>query len=140
LIAAEAARPTRHLDALDYILRGRAVLLKRRTPDTYQRQLVYTSAPWRSVDAQSRLAGSLAGRALDLMSDSAAVDLTRAEGRPPKPWRHHPAARMLITSKAECCARRTDGRRPFPNARRRLNPNLVGALSGLGGCNSTPGR
>jgi len=34
LIAAEAARPTEHPDALDYILRGRAVLLKPRTPDT----------------------------------------------------------------------------------------------------------
>jgi adenylate cyclase len=36
LIAAEAARPTEHPDALDYILRGRAVLLKPRTPDTHR--------------------------------------------------------------------------------------------------------
>ena len=36
LIAAEAARPTEHPDALDYILRGRAVLLKPRTRDTYR--------------------------------------------------------------------------------------------------------
>jgi TolB-like protein/class 3 adenylate cyclase len=35
LIAAEAARPTEHPDALDYILRGRAVLLKLRTRTTY---------------------------------------------------------------------------------------------------------
>jgi hypothetical protein len=36
LIAAEAARPTEHPDVLDYILRGRAVLLKPRTRDTYR--------------------------------------------------------------------------------------------------------
>ena len=36
LIAAEVARPTEHPDALDYILRGRAVLLKPRTRDTYR--------------------------------------------------------------------------------------------------------
>jgi hypothetical protein len=33
LIAAEAARPTEHPNALDYILRGRAVLFNLRTPD-----------------------------------------------------------------------------------------------------------
>src|SRR6516165_9571177 len=36
MIAAEAARPTERPDALDYILRGRAVLLKARTPDSYR--------------------------------------------------------------------------------------------------------
>jgi hypothetical protein len=37
LVTAEAARPTEHPDALDYILKGRAVLYgKPRTPDTYE--------------------------------------------------------------------------------------------------------
>jgi len=36
LIAAEALRPTEHPDALDYILRGRAVLLKPGTRDTHR--------------------------------------------------------------------------------------------------------
>jgi TolB-like protein len=35
LIAAEAARPTEHPDALDYIIRARSALLKSRTRDTY---------------------------------------------------------------------------------------------------------
>jgi len=35
LIAAEAARPTGHPDALDHTLRGRAALLKPETPDTF---------------------------------------------------------------------------------------------------------
>ena len=36
LIAAEAARKTNNPDALDYVLLGRAVLSKPRTPDTYR--------------------------------------------------------------------------------------------------------
>jgi TolB-like protein len=36
LIAVEAARPTDHPDALDYILRGRAVFWQARAPDTYR--------------------------------------------------------------------------------------------------------
>jgi TolB-like protein len=123
LIAAEAGRPTEHPDALDYILRGRAVLLKPRTPNTYAEAIgLYERAlalDPQSANAQIRLAGSLAGRVLDLMSDSAAVDLTVRTVWCAKPWRHRPAARMRITSKAECCARRTDGRRPFSNTRRR---------------------
>src|ERR1700732_1268451 len=41
LIAAEAARPSEHPDVLDYILRGRAVLLKPRTRDTYREAMVF---------------------------------------------------------------------------------------------------
>jgi hypothetical protein len=36
-----------------------------------------------------------------------------------KPWRHRPAARLLITSKAICCAGGANARQPFPNTRRR---------------------
>jgi TolB-like protein/class 3 adenylate cyclase/Flp pilus assembly protein TadD len=83
LIAAEAARPTEHPDALDYILRGRAALLKPLTPDTYTEAIsLYERAlalDPQSVDAQSQLAGVLATRALNGMSRSAAADLTRAE-------------------------------------------------------------
>jgi adenylate cyclase len=84
LIAAEAARPTEHPDALDYILQGRAVSLKPRTPDTcreainlFERALALDP---QSVEGQSRLAYSLAGPVLDGMADSAADDLARAEG------------------------------------------------------------
>jgi TolB-like protein len=45
LIAAEAARPTKHPDALDYILRGRVVLLKPRTHDTYRDAINSFDAP-----------------------------------------------------------------------------------------------
>src|SRR5215831_12015632 len=63
LIAAEAARPIEHPDALDYILQGRAVLLKPRTPNThreaiqlFERALALDS---QSVEVQSRLAAVL---------------------------------------------------------------------------------
>jgi TolB-like protein len=83
LIAAEAARPTEHPDALDYIIRGRAAFLKPLTRDTcteaitlFERALALDP---QSVEAQARLAGWLAGRVLVGMSDSAAADLARAE-------------------------------------------------------------
>jgi adenylate cyclase len=45
LIAAEAARPTEHPDALDYILRGRAAAMQRRS--------AYSSTRWRSIRGPS---------------------------------------------------------------------------------------
>ena len=84
LIAAEAARPTDRPDAFDYILRGRAVLLKPRTRDTrseainlFERALALDP---RSVEAQSQLAMALAGRVLVNITDTAKLDLLRAEG------------------------------------------------------------
>ena len=84
LIAAEAARPTDHPDALDYILRGRAALLKPTSRDSYAERISLfehaLALDPQSVEAQSLLAGALAGRVLDGMTDSAAADLARAEG------------------------------------------------------------
>jgi adenylate cyclase len=84
LIAAEAARPTEHPDALDYIIRGRAALLRPRTRDTYaeainlfERALALDPL---SVEAQSRLAGSLGSRVVNGLTGSVAADLARAEG------------------------------------------------------------
>ena len=84
LIAAEAARHTDRPDALDYILRGRAVLFKPRTRDTrseainlFERALALDP---RSVEAQSQLAMALAGRVLVNITDTAELDLSRAEG------------------------------------------------------------
>jgi TolB-like protein/class 3 adenylate cyclase len=72
LIAAEAARPTRHPDALDYILRGRAALLKPETPDTFAEatslfEHALALEP-QFVDAQSWLASALVDRVLNGMS------------------------------------------------------------------------
>jgi len=83
LIAAEAARPIEHPDALDYILRGRAVLFKPRTPDTHREAInLFEHAlalnP-QSIEAQSRLAGVLVTNVLGGIADAEADDLARAE-------------------------------------------------------------
>ena len=84
MIAAEAARPTDHPDALDYILRGRAATLRPNSRDVdaevislFEHALALD--PY-SVEAQTRLANALVGRVIDLTTDSAAADLGRAEG------------------------------------------------------------
>jgi hypothetical protein len=65
LIAAEAARPTEHPDALDYILRGRAARLRPVSRHVYAEAIsMYERAlalDPRSVEAQSRLASALTG-------------------------------------------------------------------------------
>jgi adenylate cyclase len=84
LIAAEAARPAEHPDTLDYILRGRAVLLKPRTPDTCREAIDLFECALaldpESVEAQSRLAAILVSSVLDGTADSAVADIARAEG------------------------------------------------------------
>jgi adenylate cyclase len=82
VLFAEAARPTANPDALDYILRGRAVDSSSKAGyakkiGLYERALALDR---RSVEAQSRLASILASRVLDQMTDSAAADMARAEG------------------------------------------------------------
>jgi TolB-like protein/Tfp pilus assembly protein PilF len=83
LVSAEAARPIEHPDALDYILRARAARLKPPSRENraevislFERALALDP---QSVEAQSRLASSLAGRVLDNMTDMAAADISRAE-------------------------------------------------------------
>jgi adenylate cyclase len=84
LIGAEAARPTDNPDALDYILRGRAVKLQPNSRKVYAEAIsMYERAlalDPQSAEAQSLLAVALAGRVLDRMTDSATTDIARAEG------------------------------------------------------------
>ena len=84
LVGVEAARPTVQPDALDYILRARALYLgKLPTRQNYAEQIaLYERAlalDASSEKAQSFLAWQLAARVLDQMTDSAASDLARAE-------------------------------------------------------------
>jgi TolB-like protein len=84
VIDKEAARPTEHPDALDYILRGHAAMLKVRTPENLRKAVNLfehaLSLDPQSVEAQTRLASVLVHRVTLYMTDSAAVDLARAEG------------------------------------------------------------
>jgi adenylate cyclase len=83
LVIAEAGRSTDHPDAQDFVLRGRAAwagpFSKERSGEAvslFERALALDPL---SADAQSYLALSLVGRVLNLMSDSPATDIQRAE-------------------------------------------------------------
>ena len=84
LIGAEAARPSDHPDALDYILRGRAALSKSASRESYGEAIGFFERALaldpRSADAQSWLAIALEGRVIDFMTDAAAADIARADG------------------------------------------------------------
>jgi TolB-like protein len=80
----EAARPTEHPDALDYILRARAAYLKGNSRDQnaetlrlYERALALDP---HSVEAQSQVANMLAVRAGFGWTEAPAADFQRAEG------------------------------------------------------------
>jgi tetratricopeptide (TPR) repeat protein len=105
LIAAEAARPTERPDALEYILRGRAVQHKpwsrannAAAIGLFERALALDP---HSVEAQSLLAGVLAGRVLDNMTDSAAADLARADTLAGQALLTSPRSRYAHTAKGE---------------------------------------
>ena len=83
LIAAEAARPTDNPDALDFILRGRAAGLKPNSRETYAERISFFEQALaldpQSVEAWSQLATALANRALIGVTNTATLDLARAE-------------------------------------------------------------
>jgi len=83
LIGAEAARPIDNPDAVDYILRARAAMLKPLSRESYAEAISFfdhaLALDPRSVEAQSRLGINLTGRVIDHMTDSATSDINRAE-------------------------------------------------------------
>ena len=83
LTTAEAARPTQNPDALDYVLRGRAVLYRPISRENYAEAINSfehaVELDPQSTDAEIGLAGVLVSRVLDFVSPSAADDLRRAE-------------------------------------------------------------
>jgi TolB-like protein/class 3 adenylate cyclase len=80
----EAARPTEHSDALDYILRARAAWAKPPSRERYAEAIgLYECAlalDPQSIEAQSQLASLLSGRVLDNVTDTSEADIVRAEG------------------------------------------------------------
>ena len=83
LVTAEAGRRTEQPDALDYILRGRAVTNKPMTRDSFAEAVSSFESALaldpRSVEARTCLANVLLGRVLDNMTGSRAADIERAE-------------------------------------------------------------
>jgi TolB-like protein len=79
LVSAEAGRTTEQPDALDYILRGRAVMIKPNTPDSFAEAISLFERALaldpQSIQARSYLAQALVGRVLDDMTGSRAADI-----------------------------------------------------------------
>jgi TolB-like protein/class 3 adenylate cyclase/Tfp pilus assembly protein PilF len=145
LIGKEAARPTEHPDALDYILRGSAAMSKppsranlAEAMSLFERAL--TLDP-QSTEAQTRLAAELAERVLDGLSDSRAADLERAEAlvgqalvaSPRSPYVH------LVKGAVLRAQNRWEDAIPEYETALALNRNFVGALNGLGWCKLAAG-
>jgi adenylate cyclase len=140
LIAAEAARPTEHPDALDYILRGRAALLKPASRDSYAEAIRLfehaLSFDPQSVEAQISLAGSLASRVLIGFSDTRAADLARADELIGRALAASPRYVLAHHVKGQVLRAQNRWEEAIPEYEMALasNPNLVYALHGLGVC------
>jgi len=140
LIGAEAARPTDHPDALDYILRGRAVTAKPRSSDNwgemislFERALALDP---RSIDAQSWLAIVLTSRVLDQMTDTAAADIARAEKLSGQALAASPHSLLGHYAKAQVLRAQGRYKEAIPEYETVLaiNRNWVGAIANLGQC------
>jgi TolB-like protein len=146
IVEAEAARPTVQSDALDYILRARALYLgKVPTRQNYAEQIaLYERALVLDPDsekAQSYLAGQLAARVLEQMTDSADADLARAEALanralarfPNRPLAHYAKGQVLRAQE------RFEEAIPEYETVVALNRNWMHAIAALGYCKFVTG-
>jgi hypothetical protein len=119
LVRAEAARPTERPDALDYILRGRAAISKPSSRDNYIEAISFFERALaldpHSAEAQSFLALALENRVAEGMTDTAAADITRAQGLVGQALTASPSSPVGHMAKANCCAGKGDSRMPFPS-------------------------
>ena len=140
LIAVEAARPTEHPDALDYILRGRTATLRPSSRDVYAEAISLfehaLALDPQSVEAESRLTNSLAGRVLDRMTNSAAADLARAEGLVGRALAASPHSAYAHQVKGLVLRAQKRWEEAIPEYETTLasNRNWVSALTSLGWC------
>jgi adenylate cyclase len=140
LATSEATRLTDNPDALDYIWRGRAAWLKPKSPESHAEQVsMYERAlaiDPRSVEAQSRLASSLAARVLDNMTGSPASDLARAEILAEKALEESPRSILAHHAKGQVLRARGRYAEAIPEYETvlALNRNWVNALHHIGQC------
>jgi adenylate cyclase len=139
LVGTEAARPTDHPDALEYILRGRAKW-SGSARDTYAEAIsmferALTLDPL-SLDARSWLAGVLAARILDQMTDSAAADTQRAEALVGQALAASPRSALAHFAKGQVLRAQGRWEEAIPEYETALafNRNWVGASAYLGWC------
>src|SRR6516165_9777899 len=140
LVRVEIARPIQNPDALDYILRGRAAMGKPRSRENWalaasllERALALDP---QSIEAQSRLAVSLAGRVIDNMTGTATADILRAEALVERVLAASPQSYYAHFAKGHVL--RAQGRfaEAIPEYEMALayNRNQVFALNALGNC------
>jgi TolB-like protein/class 3 adenylate cyclase/Flp pilus assembly protein TadD len=140
LVGVEAARPTDHPEALDYVFRGRAAHNKGSSReafaeaiDHYERALVLDPG---SVEAQSLLAGTLGNRVLEKKTDSAAADIVRAEGLIERALATSPLDPLAHYAKGVLLRAQNRPEEAMPEFETVLafNPNSTSALHLLGWC------
>jgi len=140
LITAEAARPTEHPDVLDNILRGRAAANSGWTPDNYSRTIGFFEQALaldpHSTEAQCLLANMLVNRVLRRQTETAAVDVMRADelvdqvlATSPSDTFGHYVRGQVLRIKGRCLE-------AIPEFERAIaaNPNFVPAYGNLGRC------
>ena len=140
LAIAEARRPTDNPDALDYFLRGRAVLAKPISRENYDKAEEYFGKALaldpHSVDAAAWLAIALVVRVTDELSDSPEEDLHRAEqlaeqalGAAPNSAPAHYAKAQVLRAQSRC-----DEAIPEYETAIKLDPSRVPAYAHVGWC------
>jgi TolB-like protein/Flp pilus assembly protein TadD len=140
LVAAEAVRSTDHPDALDYLLRARATAAKPKTRAVHAEAIALCERSLAldryCVAAQANLAGELAGRVLNQMTDSANADIARAEelaeralAAEPRNFRSHMARGQVLRAQG-----RFEEAIPEYETVIELNRNHAYAISCLGQC------
>ena len=141
LWSAEAARPSQHPDAMDYIFRAGAVLMggspsRERYAEAIALVEHALALDSRSIDAQSGLATDLASRVIDNMTDTAEADLVRAEGLAEQALAAAPNRSLAHFAKGQLLrAQRlwAEARSEY-EAALSYNPNWVHALHALARC------
>ncbi len=140
LVAAEAARPTGHPDAVDYVLRARALIMRERSyasraqvTSLYERALALDP---HSVEVQLRLANHLISGVLDDMSVSPTGDVQRAKELLERLMPVAPRSALLHLVRAQLLRLqlRYEDAIPEYEAVLALNQNDVSALVHLGIC------
>jgi TolB-like protein len=141
LVGAEAARPTEHPDALDYIFRGRAVAWRKLPSDDNYTEAIglfehALALDPRSVEAQGWLASVLANRALEYPSGASNGDLKRAEELATKAVAASPRSPLAHFAKGQVWRVQNRCEEAIPEFETvlALNSNWVGAIFALAWC------
>jgi adenylate cyclase len=146
LVRAEAGRTTEHPEPLDYILRGRAAGAKPPSRDNnsdalglFERALALDP---RSVEAQCRLASTLAGRVMDNTTDTATADIVRAESLAGQALAALPHSYLAHFAKAQVLRAQRRYVEAIPEYEVALasNRNWVFTLHALAQCNLFAGK